>query len=130
MDEHSKLARIALDIPAELQERFQINVAKMRVVIPEEARPQLRALAAGVAGAAQEAYRRRLRLVESEDEGMQDVESAVDTRAWSLGDVWPVVAEIVTRELRDHPEILDRVLLALANARPSSDAGLAVDGRA
>ena len=129
MDEHSKLARIALDIPAELEERFQINVAKMYVGIPEEARPQLRALAAGVAGAAQEAYRRRLRLVESEDEGMHDFESPVDARAWSLGDAWPVVAEIVTRELRDHPEILDRVLLALANARPSSDTGLAVDAR-
>ena len=48
MDEHSKLARIAIDVPPGLEELFQINVAKMRVVLPDEVRPQLRALAAGV----------------------------------------------------------------------------------
>ena len=36
MDEHSKLARIAVDVPADLEELFQINVAKMRVSLPEE----------------------------------------------------------------------------------------------
>jgi len=36
MDEHSKLARISIDVPPELQECFQINVAKMRVVLPDE----------------------------------------------------------------------------------------------
>jgi hypothetical protein len=30
--------------------------------------------------------------------------------------VWPLIAEIVSRELREHPELLDRVLIALANA--------------
>ena len=119
LDEHSKLARIALDIPAEFDERFQINVAKMRVVIPEEARPQLRALAAGVANAAQEAYRTRLRLVESAEGS--DSHAAFEARAGSLGDVWPLVAEILNRELRDHPDLLHRVLLALANARPATD---------
>jgi hypothetical protein len=119
MDEHSKLARIALDVPAELEDTFQINVAKMRVVVPEEARPQLRALAAGVANAAQEAYRRRLRLVDAGVEsGAEHVDKDVPP-SWSLGDVWPVVAGIVTRELRGHPDLLDRVLVALANARPT-----------
>ena len=47
-DEHSKLARIAVDIPPALEDLFQINVAKMRVSLPEELRPQLGALAAGV----------------------------------------------------------------------------------
>jgi hypothetical protein len=128
MDEHSKLARIALDIPAALEDRFQINVSKMRVVIPGEARPQLRALAAGVANAAQEAYRRRLRLVENNDDVDADGAFETDARARSLGDVWPVVAEIVTRELREHPDLLDRVLLALANARPVVEESVAAEG--
>jgi hypothetical protein len=121
MDEHSKLARIALDVPVEVEERFQINVAKMRVVIPEEARPQLRALAAGVVNAAQEAYRRHLRLVGDGGDGYSDASFESEAGAWSLGDVWPVVAEIVSRELRNHPELLNRILLALANARPASE---------
>ena len=62
-DEHSKLARIAIDIPAALEDLFQINVAKMRVSLPDELRPRLGALAAGVVTVAQDAYRHRLRLV-------------------------------------------------------------------
>jgi hypothetical protein len=119
MDEHSKLARIALDVPSELEDLFQINVAKMRVVVPEELRPQLRALAAGVVNVAQEVYRRRLRLVASE----KDVRAATpdyggEADSWTLGDLWPVISEVLAHELADHPELLDRVLLALANTRP------------
>jgi Histidine kinase-, DNA gyrase B-, and HSP90-like ATPase len=116
MDEHSKLARISIDVPPELQECFHINVAKMRVVLPDELRPQLRALASGVVTLAQETYRRRLRLVDlsqpADDRGV----SPVTERGQSIGDVWPLIAEIVSRELREHPELLDRVLIALANA--------------
>jgi hypothetical protein len=116
MDEHSKLARLAVDVPAELEDLFQINVAKMRVVIPDELRPQLRALAAGVTNVAQEVYRRRLHLVPS-DSG-QPVDESEPGSSWTLGDMWPVIAEVLARELHDHPELLDRVLVALANARP------------
>ena len=117
LDEHSKLARIALDVPASLEKRFQINVSKMRVVIPDEMRPQLRALAAGVANAAQESYRRRLRLV-SLDSGAEAQETDLEPSGWALGDLWPVLAEVIARELHDHPDLIDRVLVALANARP------------
>lgn len=116
IDEHSKLARIALDVPPGLEESFQINVAKMRVVIPEEARPQLRAIAAGVVTHAQEAYRGRLRLVEAEPEAgeLQMAELSADQ---TIGDVWPLIVEVLARELVSYPELLDRILLALANAR-------------
>ena len=116
MDEHSKLARIAIDIPAELQECFQINVAKMRVVLPDELRPELRALASGVVTCAQETYRRRLRLVESLQPADEDGAMLAVQPGQSIGDVWPLVAEILSRELGEHPELLDRVLVALANA--------------
>jgi hypothetical protein len=120
MDEHSKLARIALDIPPDLEELFQINVAKMRVVVPDEARPQLRALAAGVVNMAQEAYRRRLRLVSADEDGSEALDPTEDghSSGWSLGDLWPVIADVISRELEAHPELADRVLVALANAQP------------
>lgn len=119
MDEHSKLARIAIDIPAGLDDLFQINVAKMRVVVPDELRPQLRALAAGVVNDAQEAYRRRLRLVAGGREP-RDVVPDFDREpvGWTLADLWPLITEVLVRELKDHSELLDRVLVALANARP------------
>jgi hypothetical protein len=116
MDEHSKLARIAIDVPPDLEELFQINVAKMRVVLPDEVRPHLRALAAGVVTSAQEAYRRRLRLVESAGETHELAESDA-IGGQTLGDVWPVIVDVLCRELHGHPELLDRVLIALANAR-------------
>lgn len=37
-DEHTKLARASLDFQTDLDELFQINVAKMRVVLPAEVR--------------------------------------------------------------------------------------------
>ena len=63
LDEHAKLARIALDIPAGADAAFRINVSKMTVGLPEGIRPQLRALVAGVVSIAQDVYRRRLAVV-------------------------------------------------------------------
>jgi anti-sigma regulatory factor (Ser/Thr protein kinase) len=37
-DEHTKLARIAIDFPRKMDEVFDINVSKMRVKLPEEIR--------------------------------------------------------------------------------------------
>ena len=36
---------------------------------------------------------------------------------WTLGRLWPLIAEVLARELREHPELLERVLVSLANAR-------------
>lgn len=110
MDEHSKLARIALDLPVGAEEAFRVNVAKMSVGLPDELRPKLRVVAAGVVSAAQEAYRRRPRLVE-------DTETAAT--GLTLGDQWPMIVDVLEREMSEHPELLDRVLVALVNARPS-----------
>ncbi len=41
IDEHTKLARAALDFDTDLDESFQINVAKMRVILPAALRPML-----------------------------------------------------------------------------------------
>lgn len=41
IDEHTKLARAALDFPTALDSVFQINVSKMRVNLPTDIRPML-----------------------------------------------------------------------------------------
>lgn len=42
IDEHTKLARVAVEFPTALDETFKINVAKMRVSIPNELREGLK----------------------------------------------------------------------------------------
>lgn len=42
IDEHTKLARVAVEFPTALDETFKINVAKMRVAIPNELREGLK----------------------------------------------------------------------------------------
>jgi hypothetical protein len=113
MDEHSKLARIAIDIPREAEEAFRINVAKMRVVLPEALRPPLRALAAGVVATAQDAYRHRLHLVPQPE----DAYDVLQANGATIADLWPVISDVVARELADHPSLLRKVLVALANIR-------------
>lgn len=56
-DEHTKLARIGIDIPRGADAAFGINVSKMRVLIPAEVRADLKAIASAVANRAQGAYR-------------------------------------------------------------------------
>ncbi|MFV0451756.1 MAG: hypothetical protein ACK5LS_05835, partial [Propioniciclava sp.] len=56
-DEHTKLARIAIDVPREADELLAVNVSKMRVSLPEGIRPALRALVAGIVSDAQRHYR-------------------------------------------------------------------------
>jgi len=109
LDEHSKLARIAVDIPTQADEAFRTNVAKMSVGLPDTLRPPLRALVAGVVSRAQDAYRSRVRLVPDATGGQLGL---------SVGDQWPQVSEALEGVLGHDPELLDRVLVALSNVRP------------
>lgn len=61
IDEHTKLARAALDFPPSLDEMFRINVAKMRVALPAEIRPLLEPHVTELCHRAQDMYRRDLR---------------------------------------------------------------------
>ena len=58
MDEHTKLARVALSFDPRLDDAFRINVAKMRVQLPRQLREQIEKAIAPVIKAAQVAYRR------------------------------------------------------------------------
>jgi hypothetical protein len=72
---------------------------------------------------AQDAYRHRLRLVTETDgapSGEYDRNPEPPAHeGWTLGRLWPVIAEVLARELRDHPELFERVLVSHANARPT-----------
>ena len=58
LDEHTKLARVALSFDPRLDEAFRINVAKMRVQIPRQLREQIEQAIAPVIRQAQAVYRR------------------------------------------------------------------------
>lgn len=61
IDEHVKLARAALEFWPELDEAFEINIAKMRVRIPEELRDQLKPLVSFLTRCADDRYRKSSR---------------------------------------------------------------------
>lgn len=58
-DEHTKLARIALDFGPEADDAFQVNIAKMQVQLPTEIRNDLSAIAQSVTAQANAEYRRK-----------------------------------------------------------------------
>jgi hypothetical protein len=59
-DEHTKLVRIALFIPSQLDELFQVNVAKKHLTLPRELRALLMAEIQPIIQRAQEVYRDKL----------------------------------------------------------------------
>jgi hypothetical protein len=60
VDEHTKLARIALEIPSELDAQFQLNVAKSSLTLPLELKRLLHPIASDVYGKANKRYRAKL----------------------------------------------------------------------
>jgi anti-sigma regulatory factor (Ser/Thr protein kinase) len=57
-DEHTKLARAAIEFTPELDDAFRVNVAKARVLLPPDLREQLEPELAELVREAQAAYRR------------------------------------------------------------------------
>jgi hypothetical protein len=115
LDEHAKLARIAIDIPPGSDSAFRINVSKMTVGLPEGVRPQLRALVAGVVSVAQDVYRRRLSAVADPSD---EPHARGSSHLVTIGDQWPDIVAVLNRQLAEQPELLDSVLVELANVRP------------
>ena len=61
LDEHTKLARVAVSFRPALDEAFRINVAKMKVQLPQQLREQFEKAIGPVIKIAQTAYRRQAR---------------------------------------------------------------------
>jgi Histidine kinase-, DNA gyrase B-, and HSP90-like ATPase len=115
LDEHSKLARVAVELPDDVDNLFRINVAKMSVGLPDAIRPELRVLVSGIVGRAQDAYRRRARAVPDAATPIGDADDVPQVSAVGFGDYWPLLTRVLERELGGQPELLDRVLVALTN---------------
>ena len=121
LDEHAKLARIAIDLPPGHEDLFGINVAKMSIVIPEAARPPLRTIASAVVQEAQRKYRDQLDPVPLKVEigrgGRSDAATGdgADNGPSISGD-WPLILRTVTEALQDDPPRRDDLLVRLANA--------------
>ena len=63
-DEHSKLVRIAMFIPSQLDELFQVNVAKKYLTLPKELKESLSKLLQPIIHHGQEFYRNKLNLLD------------------------------------------------------------------
>jgi hypothetical protein len=125
-DEHTKLARIAIDIPRAADVAFGINVSKMRVLVPTEIRPDLKAIASAVANRAQLAYRQtQVGRGGGAGSGGRPSPKAGTGHAQSEGSAptagpgsisWELLTDVLQRELKDQTELLQRLLGALDRA--------------
>jgi anti-sigma regulatory factor (Ser/Thr protein kinase) len=121
LDEHAKLARIAIDLPPGHEELFGINVAKMSVVIPEAARAQLRTIASAVVQQAQSSYRDQLAgtpatAVEKPALARNGSAGSGDPTGPSISGDWPLILRTVNEALADVPSRRDELLTRLVNA--------------
>lgn len=114
LDEHAKLARIAVDLPSGLEEYFAVDVAKMRVSLPAEMRAEMRLIASAAVAVAQERYRDH----GSDPEAEQTLSLSGNQDAISISRDWPAIMSVVEDVLGSSPELRDRLLLALCNAQP------------
>ena len=62
-DEHTKLARIAIDFPSSLDPLFNVNIAKMRVALPGDLRVLVERAVLDVVKSAQASYRGPLKVI-------------------------------------------------------------------
>jgi hypothetical protein len=118
LDEHAKLARIAIDLPDGREELFGINVAKMSVSLPDVVRPPLRAIAAATVNEAQRSYREMAPPHHDVSLAVPDLGPPLGAHAGepSISGDWPMILRTVNEAMSDQPGRRDEVLLRLANA--------------
>ncbi|MEE8600787.1 ATP-binding protein [Euzebya tangerina] len=111
-DEHTKLARSALEFETEADEVFRINVAKMRVSLPAEIRPLLGRPVQELCNRANAAYRmdaRSSRPAGIADSGLSGdagryVGSALFAAASEIGEL-DALMRVFDRVGRQHPDV-------------------------
>jgi histidine kinase/DNA gyrase B/HSP90-like ATPase len=118
IDEHTKLARIAVDLPPGCDEAFRVNVSKMRVSLPRPLRDPLMAIASGVTAQAGSRYREAPRGARTGSSGPASMDLAetptmVATLAPAERDVVALIVGLARDEFRDDPDIVRRFLSRL-----------------
>jgi hypothetical protein len=118
MDEHTKLARAALDFPTDLDTLFQINVAKMRVSLPPEVKTLLERPLHEVCHRADAAYR-------GDAESRRTEEEKPDTTPRASNDARELGAALVTAALNSgEQDAFMRVMANLREANPQMASAL------
>jgi len=113
IDEHTKLARAALDFSPELDETFQINVAKMRVQLPLDIRSLIEPHISDLCQKAQEMYRRDLR------EGSGTDPTQAEPARMKSADVSAIGAAILSAALATgHAQAIDSIIRHLERESP------------
>lgn len=128
-DEHTKLARIALDFPASLDPLFNVNIAKMRVSLPVELRVLVERGVLDVVKAAQATYRGPLKVIhppatrkqverKTADPSPMFMELMIALRAAALvTGQGKSFAKVLGRLCRDAPDLAATVGLSPMNRR-------------
>ena len=106
LDEHTKLARVALRFSPQLDDAFRVNVSKMRVELPASLREQISDAIAPVTRLANESYRR--------------TDGRRETTPVSAGRVSPMVLHRVAQSLlsvsnSQERKVIKRVVARLTN---------------
>lgn len=113
IDEHTKFARAAIDFDTDLDEAFQINVAKMRVVLPPALKQMLERPIHELCVQADDAYRRAAnsggrkavaKSTSAADASLADVGVALKA-AMLDGETLEDFRDALTRFKRRHPEL-------------------------
>jgi hypothetical protein len=115
IDEHTKLARVAVELPEGCDDFFRVNVTKMRVSVPPALRDALVAIASGVVAEAGTSYRRAAgRGAASTSDGRASTSThiplLISTLTMDERDILMTVADLAREEFRDEPDILRRLL--------------------
>jgi hypothetical protein len=106
-DEHTKLARIAVDLGTEADEAFELNVSKTQIRIPAPIRSDLAAVASAVCRIAEETYRRPRNRQEPLAEVAKDRASAVRKLVRM---VLGTAENVVRAELSESPELGEHLI--------------------
>jgi hypothetical protein len=127
IDEHTKLARAALDFDTDLDSAFHINVAKMRVTIPPQLRQMLEQPINELCGRADDVYRKTSRREVDGDRrsgsGRRRPWAAPDPAAGTVGDSAGLALRAAAMQAGEY-EAFRRILAVLQEQAPDTAAAL------
>jgi hypothetical protein len=130
-DEHTKLARIAVDLPNKADEAFELNVSKTQVRIPQVVRGHMMAIASATCRLAEEAYRRPTADSQATE---QIANTRVDALAMLVRMLIDATDRLFARELVNSGELRQRLQVQLRSmeaellAEEAAKLGLAPSG--
>jgi len=109
-DEHTKLARVAIDFPSSLDPLFNVNIAKMRVSLPTDLRLLVERAVLDVVKAAQATYRGPLKVVHPPSDPAVSEKSRLQPHT-SYTELMVALraAALVTGQSRSLAKVLDRL---------------------